>query len=228
MVWLHNRKGEYTVQSGYHVACQVLRNEVWVEASNRSGWQHVWGNFVEVKDTRENKIFSWRASYDILPTRVNLAKRKVISDSLCHCCKRLLEDALHAIWGCGVVRDVWAGSLHVMQRFQTNHFDFLQLFTTLLDRLSTTELELFLVQAWLIWNQRNVVVHGGQMKNSQWLTTHMAKLLEEYQKAHSNLRLSSAATGSNYQKPLPQDVYKLNFDAVVFLDLNCSRVGVII
>ena len=49
MVWLHNRRGEYTIRSGYHVAQQVLRTESWVEASNRSGWQHVWGALWKLK-----------------------------------------------------------------------------------------------------------------------------------------------------------------------------------
>ena len=66
------------------------------------------------------------------------------------------------------------------------------------------------------------------MKNPQWLTNRAAELLEEYKKAQENLVISSAVPGSNYWKPPPQDVYKLNFDAAVFSDLNCSGVGAII
>ena len=126
---------------------------------------------------------------------MNLAKCKIVSENSCYCCKSAPENAVHAIWGCGAAQDVWAGSLNVLQKLQTNQFDFMQLFETLENRLSTTEMELFLVQAWLIWNQRNVVVHGGQMKNPQWLTNLLAKLLEEYKKAQMNLGISSAATG---------------------------------
>ena len=45
------------------------------------------------------------------------------------------------------------------------------------------ELELFLVQEWIIRNQRNVVMHGGQMKDPRWLNNRAAGLLEEYKKA---------------------------------------------
>ncbi|XP_023898690.1 uncharacterized protein LOC112010575 [Quercus suber] len=191
MVWLHNRRGVYTVRSGYHLARQ-------------------------------------RACHDVLPTGVNLAKRKIISDMLCHCCKSVTEDTLHAVWGYGAAQDVWAGSLKVLQKFQTNHVDFLQLFEALVDRLSTTEMELFLVQAWLIWNQRNVMVHGGQMKNPGWLTKRAAELLEEYKKAQATLEIPRATPGRSYWKPPPQEVYKLNFDAAIFSNLNCSGVGAII
>ena len=42
LVWLHNKRGEYIIRSGYHLARQVLRKENWAEASNRSGRQQVW------------------------------------------------------------------------------------------------------------------------------------------------------------------------------------------
>ena len=80
------------------------------------------------------KIFGWRACHDVLPTQVNLAKHKIISDTLCHCYKNVPEDTLHVIWGYDAAQDVWAGSLNVLQKFQANHGDFLQLFEALVDR----------------------------------------------------------------------------------------------
>ncbi|XP_075654965.1 uncharacterized protein LOC142625150 [Castanea sativa] len=147
----------------------VLRKDGWAKSSNRSGWQQMWSTLWKLKILGKIKIFGWRACHDILPTWMNLAKRKIVPENLCHCCQREPKDAVHAIWGCGAAQDVWAGSLNVLQKFQTNQFDFMQLFETLEDRLSTTEMELFLVQAWLIWNQRNMVVHGGHMKDPRWL-----------------------------------------------------------
>ena len=47
------------------------------------------------------KVFGWRDCHDILPTRVNLAKCKIISDNVCHCCKCVPENAVQAIWECG-------------------------------------------------------------------------------------------------------------------------------
>ena len=39
--------------------------------------------------------------------------------------------------------------------------DMLQLVEDLMDRLTMDEFELFLVQCWIIWNQRNSILHGG-------------------------------------------------------------------
>ena len=71
------------------------------------------------------KVFGWRDCHDILPTRVNLAKCKIISDNVCHCCKCVSENAVQAIWECGTAQDVWVGSLTVLQKVSTNQFDFI-------------------------------------------------------------------------------------------------------
>ena len=81
---------------------------------------------------------------------MSLAKRKVVPESLCHCCQRELEEVVHVIWGCGAAQDVSVGSLIVLQKIRTNHCDFLQLVESLANRLDETELELFFIQSWLI------------------------------------------------------------------------------
>ena len=49
----------------------------------------------------------------------------------------------------------------MMQKCTTNFHDFMQLFKALMNRLDAVGMELFIVQAWTIWNQRNTIVHGG-------------------------------------------------------------------
>ena len=73
----------------------------------------------------------------------------------------VLEFALHAIWECGVAQDVWAGCAISLQKCTIVFHDIVVLFEHLLDRISTSDFEVFLVQVWLIWNQRNVIVHRG-------------------------------------------------------------------
>ena len=34
IVWLHNKRGVYSVKSGYNVARQVFKTEVWAESSS--------------------------------------------------------------------------------------------------------------------------------------------------------------------------------------------------
>lgn len=110
-MWLYNKSGVYTIRSGYHLARLVMRKESSAEPSRGAGGQQLWRALWKIKVPSKLKVFGWRACHDILPTRVNLAKHKITLDNVCHCCKRVLENAVHAIWECGAAPDVWTGSL---------------------------------------------------------------------------------------------------------------------
>ena len=57
---------------------------------------------------------------------------------------------------------------------------------------------MFLVQAWLIWNQRNRVVYGGKLLELGWLNRCAAELLEEFQQSQVSLQ-ADAAVGATRQ-----------------------------
>ena len=166
---------------------------------------------------------------NLLPTRVNLARRKIIEDDLCELCKCALENGIHVLWECGVVRGIWAGSLVKLQKFPQGQGDVLQLFAELLQRLSTEEFEVFLVVSWLIWNQRNLVIHGGKVKDPRQILKRAEDFLTEYHQAQDQLVLpQNVQQQSSGWQPPHSDHYKLNFDAAIYTDLGCSEVGAII
>ena len=61
-------------------------------------------------------MFGWRACNDILPTKLNLSKRRIIDDAMCPICMRFLESAIYALWECEAAKDVWSGSLKILQK----------------------------------------------------------------------------------------------------------------
>ena len=164
VVWLNNKNGMYSVRSGYHVARKILREENWVESSRGPVGQQEWRNLWKLVVSNKIKVFGWRACQEILQTRVNFARRRIILDNVCQGCKRSLESVVHTIWECCVAQDVWAGSSISLQKCSNDQHYIIQLLENLLERLSTGEFELFLAQAWIIRNQRNTVVHGGQLR----------------------------------------------------------------
>ena len=84
-------------------------------------------------------------------------------------CSREVEIGVHALWECAVAKDVWSGSMIRIQKCGQGQLDVLHLFQELMGKLSTAEFELFVVQTWIIWNQRNTVVFGGKLKDPKWL-----------------------------------------------------------
>ena len=55
------------------------------------------------------KVFGRRASNDILPTKLNLSKRRIIDDAMCPICLRFPESTVHALWECDVARERCVG-----------------------------------------------------------------------------------------------------------------------
>ncbi|XP_075640210.1 uncharacterized protein LOC142611951 [Castanea sativa] len=126
------------------------------------------------------------------------------------------------------VYDVWAGCVPRLQKMPNSHGNVIELFENLLARLENSELELFLVQAWFIWNHRNTVVYGGSFKDPKWLNQRTSNYLKEFQQAQWQLALPATTTGRTNWKPPPNSSFKLNFDAAIFDELNCTGFGVVI
>lgn len=70
----------------------------------------IWPRLWKLNLPNKIKVFGCRACQEILPTKENLARRKITEDGICELCKQEAETVLHVLWGCGVARDVWAGS----------------------------------------------------------------------------------------------------------------------
>ena len=99
----------------------------------------------------------------------------------------------------------------------------------LLDRLMAKELELFWIQAWIKWNRRNCVVHGGKLRDPTSLNKRAEEYLEEYKRSQTQLTVSpTLQLSSEVWQPPPPSAYKLNFDAAVFSGLNRSGFGAIV
>ena len=84
------------------------------------------------------------------------------------------------------------------------------------------------MQAWLLWNQRNTVIHGGKFKEPRWLNKRASEVLEEFQKTQVQLSISTPTSLRTCWQPPPASVFKVNFDAAIFAELNCLGFGAII
>ena len=156
--------------------------------------------------------------------------RKIIEEDGCMLCSGVPETGVHAIWECAIAKDVWAGCLIKLEKSGQGQLDMLELFHEMMTGLSSVEFELFLVQSWMIWNQRNVLAHGGKVKDPRWLNKRAREFLDEFHQTREQLQTPmshSDATTRAWQSPLIPTL-KLNFDVAIFSDLNCSGAGAII
>ena len=70
----------------------------------------------------------------------------------------------------------------------------------------------------------------GEIKGPGWLNKRSREYLEEFHQAQDQLIIPVMNTSVNVNvwHPPPASVFKLNFDAAIFSDLNSSRVGAMI
>ena len=166
VVWLPNKDGVFSIKSGYAIARLLTKETDGIVGSStgqnrRLIWQRLW----KLHLPNKIKIFGWRACHDMLPTKDNLVRRRITEDSVCELCQQGPETGIHVLCDCGVARGIWAGSKGRLQKSTGGQVDFSLLFEELMNRLSREELEAFLLQCWLIWNQRNSVLHGGSLQD---------------------------------------------------------------
>lgn len=102
LLWIPNKSGEYSVSSGYLVARQLSKESDWVECSTGVVGGPMWKTLWKLKVPNKIKVFGWRACRNVLPTRVNLAQKRIIQDNRCEACKTEPETVIHALWNCGV------------------------------------------------------------------------------------------------------------------------------
>ena len=228
LVWLPNKNGVYSIKSSYHITRGLSRERDGMEESSSVRNKGlIWPRLWKVKLLSKIKVFGWRACQEILPTKGNLVRRRVIEDGRCEACKQETETVLHALWGCGVARDVWAGCQGRIQKRVGGQADFINLFEEMMDKLEVEELELFLVQCWVIWGQRKSVIQGGKIQDPSRLVKRAIDVLQEYRGTMELLAIhSSAGLVQKWEPPIGSS-YKINFDAAVFAEINASGVGVI-
>ncbi|XP_050278452.1 uncharacterized protein LOC126720009 [Quercus robur] len=148
---------------------------------------------------------------------MNLVNRRIIADTVCPNCTRFPETAVHVLWDCDAAQDVWAGSLKSLQKGKHGLIDMFQLMEYLMERLALEDLELMVVQVWLIWNYQNRVIHNGKFHEPSWLNKMAMEYLEDYRATQIQFDADQVQQPSQDSwKPPPPSIYKLNFNAAVF------------
>ena len=87
--------GRFSIRSAYMVAMEMkeegLKGAVSDDYRLRRFWKTLWGLDIPSKV----RHFAWRACKDILPTKENLMRRKVLLDEQCEVCHGDVESSGH-------------------------------------------------------------------------------------------------------------------------------------
>jgi hypothetical protein len=116
------------------------------ECSNRTAYSALWKNLWSLKIPNTEKNFLWRACHRLLPTKDNLAKRKIVLDPLCSICLNEVETPFHVLWACPSAEDVWGVGNRIFQKIVIEKGDFFHVVEAVLVKGTKEEAVVF---AWI-------------------------------------------------------------------------------
>jgi ribonuclease HI len=166
------------------------------------------------------KVWFWKACQDILPTRDNLFRRKVVDDPNCPICGREMETIYHTLWQCPSAQDIWSGSCSKIQKSSFHNSDFLRVAEELWGKCDIEEFQLFVVTARRLWLRRNDVIYKNSFTHPDTIVLKAKIALEEFQKVQAKTEASQdngleGRTVPGIWKAPRQGWYKVNWDAAV-------------
>ncbi|KAM1476266.1 hypothetical protein ACFXTO_038265 [Malus domestica] len=182
LVWHYTDRGQFTVKSAYEVAWDYVKPPSLSASSSALGgnpftplWKAIWQAGVPPKV--RNMI--WRTCQDIFPTKENLSKRRVGSDSLCVLCSGKPKIVVHVLKDCSFARATWFAtpcSLLVdfvpyasikewfMLLLQNHHLDF----------------NFMCVMVWHLWQERNYRIWKGNHGSLAMVAQRAVSWLQEF------------------------------------------------
>jgi hypothetical protein len=87
LIWRSTKNGMFTVRSAYYLAVEK-QGQSRRESSGTSYMEKLWKMIWSLAVHNSVKMFLWKACNNILPTKDNLFKRKVVDHTTCPICER--------------------------------------------------------------------------------------------------------------------------------------------
>lgn len=159
-IWAYKSTSEYSVKIAYRIIqTQHLRSSHG-QSSNHSQSNKVWKGIWAAKVCNKIKTFIWRACRDILLTKANLARRKILFDAGCDCCEDGVELTDHVLLSCTYFDMVWKSTcLREIMTHCTN-LSFVDVADQIMQRKNDPEIAIFFTTSWMIWNKWNEARYG--------------------------------------------------------------------
>ena len=126
-LWVGNKNGEFTVRNAYHLTkgrCELEEGGCSNPQFTNTPWKAIW----KLKVTRAFKLFIWKASSKIPPTKENLFERGITTNPMCSICGINTETVGHILWNCPSARDVWLDYPKMIQKCSSDDDAFINIF----------------------------------------------------------------------------------------------------
>ena len=190
--------------------------------------QSLWRDTWSLQIPKKIQMFMWRAIKESLPTKSNLMRHKIITNSVWELCNKGAEDVLHALWSYPVIQLVWS-SEDWSSPFRALHFyDFAKLCCQVLQESRELRLAKFGVLCWALWQCRNKVRLNKPVDKIEQTNAFAGGYLDEFLQCNSQVEPPPAPHLQTRWTPPTQCKYKFNYDGFVFQDKGEMGLGIIV
>ncbi|KAL0003498.1 hypothetical protein SO802_017279 [Lithocarpus litseifolius] len=229
LIWAATTNGSFSVRSAYKLAMELSRSDNAGSSSDGSGLRIFWRRIWRIPVPHKIRHFTWRACREILPTKANLKRRKVVDTDNCEECNNGLENLGHLFWSCQRARQIWQCTKLRFAFEPTAISSFFDLVWHLImvEEFDEDKVATVVTIAWSIWANHNEVRHGGIKKTGAALVKWSAQYLDEYRGANSSPEPIPRSQDVKWSPP-PRTRYKINVDGAVFKTQKSAGVGVLI
>ena len=195
-------------------------------SSDLSLTKKVWRGIWNLRIPNRVKSLLWRVGSKALPTRVNLRKRKILTDDSCPHCNLDKETSFHALWSCSCLYPVWKVHFSWLTKLAMKC-------TSLLDVIQLSQdhnnlMELFALTVALIWAGSNQIRIGEKALPIEKINSTALENLQEFQLASSTPHCAPPTIKPAKWSPPPPSWMKVNFDGATFSSKGLASLGAII
>lgn len=178
----------------------------------------VWNGIWRLKVPPRIRSLIWLAGSESLPTKVNLVKRKLLTETLCPHCKLEPKDTVHALWSYPAeVCQVQFATLRAATASCNTFLDIIQL-----AQQDQSCFDLIAMIVSLIWMRRNKARVGEDTYPLAKINSMAGESLQEFQKVCPiHTKIPRTARSVRWRPP-PNGSVKVNFDGALFPKENVA------
>ncbi|XP_012831247.1 PREDICTED: uncharacterized protein LOC105952259 [Erythranthe guttata] len=149
---------------------------------------------------------------EALPCKVELFRRRIVSDPLCDICGIESDSLPHIFFHCHGVRQVWE---HLPISLPTSDMNpsVWSWVSRLARELSVEQFHLAAVVLWSIWDRRNKLLHGDGYRAFGEIVGWSSTYMESYRGARLSRSIVDKRSHAILWSPPPIGVIKINVDA---------------
>ena len=106
IIWVGNRRGEFSVKGAYYIAYGLLNTLDKGECSTGDSRNPFWKKLWHLSIPPKVHIFAWKLCLNALPTLLNLQSKGVVNCDICSTCGKEPETTSHVFLKCEVAKRV--------------------------------------------------------------------------------------------------------------------------